>query len=389
MARPRRLHIFTIAALAALAIAGCGGDDEQAASGGGGGDGPVKIGAALPLTGDFSAYAETWRNGMKLAVDEINQAGGIDGRQIEVVTEDWASDDAKAVSVFTKLANVDKVPIELGGGSGAILAQSPIANRSQTVLMNSAAQTPEMREGGDFVFSNINDATVEAEELVRYMKEDLGISEALIYYVDNPTGEGGRAALEFAAEQAGVTIIDSVAHSFQDTNYRTVLSRIKQKNPPAILVASHWENTGLSLKQAEGLGLETTWLGLSPTVSDVTVEASGKEAIEGFYTVRSEYDVKAEEEGTPAAEFVSKYEEAFGKAPDIYAAHFYDAVYLIKAAVEKGATDGPSMQKTLAGFDESSPHEGVTGATAFDQDGMVRKDNYILVVKDGKPKVIE
>jgi branched-chain amino acid transport system substrate-binding protein len=246
-----------------------------------------------------------------------------------------------------------------------------------------------MREGGDYVFSNINDANVEAEVLVRYMKEELGIDEALIYYVDNPTGEGGRAALEFAAEQLGVRVIDSVAHSFQDTNYRTVLSRIKGQNPPAILVASHWENTGLSLKQAQGLGLDTTWLGLSPTVSDVTVEAAGKEAIEDFYTVRSEYDVKAEEEGTPANEFVTKYQEAFGEAPDIYAAHFYDAVYLTKAAVEKGATDGPSMQKTLMTFNESAPFEGVTGMTAFDQDGMVRKDNYILVVKDGRPQVIE
>jgi branched-chain amino acid transport system substrate-binding protein len=387
MTRPLRVHVMGVAVVAALALAGCGND--EAASGGGGGGGPVKIGAPLPLTGDFAAYAETWRNGTQLAVDEINKAGGIKGRKIELTVEDWASDDAKSVSVFTKLANVNKVAVELGGGSGAILAQSPIANRAKTPLINAAAQTPEMREGGDYAFSVINDASVEAEDLVRYAKDELGISEAVIYYVDNPTGEGGRAALEAASKKLGVKIIDSVAHSFQDTNYRTVLSRIKSKNPPAIFVASHWENTGLSLKQAKELGLETTWLGLSPTVSDVTVETAGKDAIEGFYTVRSEYDVKSAERGTPAAEFVDKYKARFKKAPDIYAAHFYDAVYLVKAAMEKGATDGQSLQKELTSFSEGSAFDGVTGATAFDQDGMVRKGNFIMVVKNGTAEVVK
>lgn len=393
--RPKVGLLALLSLVVLLALVACGGEqaaeqpatepgDEAAAPAA-----PLKIGAAFPLTGDFAAYGETWRNGTQMAVDEINEAGGVNGSPIQLAMEDWATDDARAVTVFTKLANVDRVPVILTGGSGAVLAQAPVANRTQTVLLNGAAQTPALAEAGEYAFSNINTADAEAADLVRFMKEELGISEAVIYYVDNPTGEGGRAGLEAAAEQFDVRIIDSVAHSFQDTNYRTVLSRIRGMNPPAVIVASHWENTGISLRQAREIGLETTWLGLSPTVSDVTIEASGVEAIEDFYTIRSEYDIEKEEEG-PTKEFVDKYVERFGAEPDIYAAHFYDAVYMLRDLAENGATDGASFAEALSALGESNPWTGgVTGEVAFDENGMVRKGNYILVVKSGQLGLVD
>lgn len=346
----------------------------------------IVIGAALPLTGAFAGFGATWINGVRLAYNQINRAGGINGKRVKLYIDDWASDTAKSVQVFQKFAEVNKVHVVLGGGSGAILAQAAVANRTKTVLLNAAAQTPAMRQSGPYVFSNINDANKEAEDLVRFASRKLGIKRATIAWVDNATGQGGRDGLLAAAKRYDIEIIDSVSHSFTDFNYRTVVARIKDKNPPAVFVASHREHTGQLLKQAREAGFGATWLGLSPTVGDDTIQIAGNAAIQGFYTIRSQFDVTQNQPKVKA--FVTAYKKAFKSAPDIYAAHFYDAMFLVKAAAEKrGARSGPTFAKAFASYNghgDKNRYFGVAGPIAFDKDGMVRKSNFIMQVKAGK-----
>lgn len=386
----RRSYRFTATVTLALAVsllvAGTSGarTDEKAAPSAAGPQ--IVVGAALPLTGPFAGFGATWINGVRLAYTQINRSGGINGKKIKLYVEDWASDTAKAVQVFQKLAEVNKAQVVLGGGSGAILAQAAVANRTQTVLLNAAAQTPAMRQSGPYVFSNINDANKEADDLMRFAARKLGIKRAVITWVDNATGQGGRDGLQAAAKKYDVEIIESVSHSFTDFNYRTVIARIKDKNPPAVLVASHREHTGQLLKQAAEAGLKTTWLGLSPTVGDDTIQIAGNAAIEGFHTIRSQFDVTQNQPKVKA--FVTAYRNAFKSEPDIYAAHFYDAMFLIKDAAEKrGAKDGPSFAKAFESYNGHGDRNrffGVSGPTAFDADGMVRKANFIMQVKSGK-----
>lgn len=346
----------------------------------------IVVGAALPLTGSFAGFGATWINGVRLAYNEINRSGGINGKKVKLYIEDWASDTAKSVQVFQKFAEVNDAMVVLGGGSGAILAQAAVANRTQTVLMNAAAQTPAMRDSGPYVFSNINDANKEADDLVRFAARKLGVRRAIITWVDNATGQGGRDGIQLAAKKYGVDIIDSVSHSFTDFNYRTVLARIKDRQPPAIFVASHREHTGQLLKQAREGGLRATWLGLSPTVGDDTIKIAGVSAIEGFHTIRSQFDVTQNQ--PRVKKFVTAYKKAFKTDPDIYAAHFYDAMYLIKDAAEKRkAKDGKSFAKAFTSYNghgDKNRFFGVAGPIAFDSDGMVRKPNFIMQVKGGK-----
>ncbi len=346
----------------------------------------IVIGAALPLTGAFAGFGATWFNGVRLAYNQINRSGGINGKKIKLYIEDWASDTAKAVQVFQRFAEVNKAQVVLGGGSGAILAQAAVANRTQTVLLNAAAQTPAMHESGPYVFSNINDANKEAADLVRYASRKLGIKRAIVTWVDNATGQGGRDGILAAAKRYDIEIIDSISHSFTDFNFRTVVARIKADNPPAVFVASHREHTGQLLKQAREAGLTTTWLGLSPTVGDDTIQIAGNAAIEGFYTIRSQFDVTQNQPKVKA--FVTAYKKAFKSDPDIYAAHFYDAMFLIKDAAEKrGARSGPTFARAFESYNghgKKNRYFGVAGPIAFDKDGMVRKPNFIMQVKSGK-----
>jgi branched-chain amino acid transport system substrate-binding protein len=383
-------YLLTGATIAALALVSAGSGVARPTANTARVGPQITIGAALPLTGPFAGFGATWINGVKLAWIEINRSGGVNRRPLKVSIEDWASDTAKAVQVFQKFVDVNKAPVVLGGGSGAILAQAAVANRTRTVLLNAAAQTPAMRQAGNYVFSNINTADEEALDLVRFMKTKLKIDKAIIYYVDNATGQGQRDGLTAACKKLGVEIIDTVSHSFTDTNYRTVLARMRSKNPPAVLVGSHREHTGLTLKQASEIGFKTTWLGLSPTVGDDTIQIAGRDAIEGFYTVRSQFDVT--QNSPRVKKFVQDYKKRFGSAPDIYAAHFYDAVYMVKRAAEqRGAKDGPSFQKAFAslnGHGEKNRFRGVAGPVVFDRDGMVVKSNFILQVTSGNLKLV-
>jgi len=377
--RPIAAALVAFCALVSAAVAVASTTSHRASS-------PVVIGAALPLTGGFSAYAATWKNGVVLAQNEINTSGGIAGRRLSLPIEDWGSDTAKSVQVFTDLATVKHASAIIGGGSGAILAQAPLSDRYNVPLVNAAAQTPAMRGAAHYLFSDINDASAEAADLVRYMVKQLHITRAIIYYVDDATGQGQRDALTASCKKYGVTIIDTLSHSFTDTNYRTVIAKMKSENPPAVLVGSHWENTGYTLKQSVELGFKPTWLTLSPAWSDVTLGIAGAPASEGLYTIRSSFDLG---QGAKAHAFISHYTKRFGSAPDVYAAHFYDAVYLIKAAILRagGKTDGTSIMKaihTFNGHGDKNRFFGVSGAIAFDSQGMTRQPNYILRIHNGK-----
>lgn len=389
----RTINRFTAAALIAglvvvLALAAAGG-----AAGSGAAKGKqVTIGAALPLTGGFAAYGATWKNAVVLAQNEINRTGGINGQRLKLPIEDWATDTAKAVQAFSKLATVNKANVILGGGSGAILAQAPLADRYQVPLINAAAQTPQMRGAAKYLFSAINDANVESEDLVRFMVKQLGIKRAIIYYVDNATGQGQRDGLLAATKKLGVEVMDVVSHSQTDTNYRTVLAKMKSQNPPAVLVGTHWENMGFTLKQAAEIGFKPTWLTLSPAWGDPTLEIAGKAASEGVYTIRSPFDLTQNQGRTK--QFVESYKKRFGSAPDVYAAHFYDAIFLVKAAIERagGKTDGASIAKALHTFNGSGAKNrfgGVSGPIVFDKDGMTRQPNFIMQIKNGELTLVK
>lgn len=382
---PRLLVSGTLAVSIALLAAGTTGARSELTATSAQAKPQIVIGAALPLTGPFAGFGATWIDGVRLAYTQINRAGGINGKKVKLYIEDWATDTAKSVQVFQKLATVNKVDVVLGGGSGAILAQSAVADRTQTVLINAAAQTPAMRQSGPYVFSVINDANKEADDLVRYAARKQGVKRAIITYVDNATGQGGRDGLLLAAKKYDVDVIDTVSHSFTDFNFRTVLARMKDKQPPAVFVASHREHTGQLLKQAREVGLSTKWFGLSPTVGDDTIQIAGNAGIEGFYTIRSQFDVTQNQPSVK--KFVTAYKKSFKSSPDIYAAHFYDAMFLVKAAAERGATDGPSFAKALQSFNghgNKNRFFGVAGPIAFDSDGMVLKVNFIMQVQAGK-----
>ncbi len=384
-----RLTVALVAGLVAtLALAAATGAAGSPAAKGE----QVTIGAALPLTGGFAAYGTTWKNAVVLAQIDVNRAGGINGRRLNLPIEDWATDTAKSVQAFSKLATVNHANVILGGGSGAILAQAPLSDRYGVPLINAAAQTPAMRGAAKNLFSNINDANVEAQDLVRFMVKQLGIKKAIVYWVDDATGQGQRDGLLAACKKFGVDVIDVVSHSFTDTNYRTLLAKMKSQNPPAVLVGTHWENMGYTLKQADEIGFHPTWVTLSPAWGAPTLKIAGNAASEGLYTIRSQFDVTQNQGKTKA--FVDAYTKRFGSAPDIYAAHFYDAVFLVKAAIERagGKTDGASIAKALHSFNghgKKNRFIGVSGAIVFDSQGMTRQPNFIMQVKNGDLAIVK
>lgn len=377
----RRSVAAALAALCVtLAVAGCGSDDG--AEGGGGSDEPYKIGATIFLTGLGASAGELWRNGAQLATEEINAAGGIDGRQIEFIAEDTASDTGRSVTAFSKLASRDNVPVVLSGGSTAVLAEAPVATRTKTVLLNAAAQSPEIRGVSPYVFSEINDTDTESKELVGYAAKH-GITQGVVVFQNDASGEGNGNALEAAMKENGIKVLAKLQQNQEDKDYRSLVARLKSLAPEAVFLASSLEPAGFLLKQSKDAGLQTQWYGLSLVFTDAVTKVAGKDGVEGLITIKSDYAVNTG--GGKPKEFVDAYRTRYHGAPDEYAAHFYDAIYLIKHAVETGGgDDGEALVKALEQVTPNAPFEGVTGPIGFDDGHTISQPNVILKVSDGE-----
>lgn len=379
----RRSVAATIVALCAtLAFAGCGDEEGggEAASNGSGDS--YTIGATIALTGVSASAGELWRNGATLAAEEINAEGGIDGRQVDLIVEDTATETSRAVSAYSKLASRDDAPVVVSGSSTAVLAQAPISTRTKTVLLNAAAQSPEIRGVSPYVFSVINDSTTESQDLVAYAA-DQGVESGIIVFQNDASGEGNGNSLEAAMQENGIEVTAKLQQNKEDKDYRSLVARIKGANPPAVFLASGLEPVGFLLKQSREAGVDTQWYGLSLAFTDAVTEAAGKEGVEGLITIKSNYVLNTGK--GQAKDFVDAYEKRFDSDPDEYAAHFYDAIYIIKHAVENGGgDDGEALMQSLAKITPDSPFEGVTGPNGFDEEHTITQPNVILRVSDGE-----
>lgn len=379
--RGSRVALAVVACAAVGGLAACGGSGSG--SGASGSDtGPVKIGAIMSLTGPNASYGQNYRSGLELAAEQINAKDGIGGRKIKLIEEDTGGDTAKGVQAFNKLALQDKVTGVVTSSSAVALAQVPLITRDKMPTINAAAQDPKLRGASQYLFSDINDSNAEAKDLVTYAADKLGIKQADVLWVNDATGQAGDAALQAAAKAKGVTIKSTVSHRLDESDYSSVLSRLKSDNPKAVLVASHVDNMGSILKQAAQMGFHPTWLTLSPTVSGQTVKIAGTDAATGVYTIRSAFDAKQDVAG-PSKTFVAAYQKRWNRPPDTYSAHFYDAVYLFKLAIESegNKTDSASVTAGLAKLNGQGPngtYQGASGPVVFDSDNTVAQPNFVL-----------
>lgn len=383
MKKSKFATLFLASSLLVGILAGCGAGEEGSSSNEGD---KIKIGVNLELSGPVASYGSSQNDGFNLAVEEINAAGGIDGKQIELVTVDNKSDAAESTNAAIKLTSQDKVAAIIGPAtSGNSVAQVQIANDSKTPMITPSGTSPNVTVAdngsvNEFAFRTSFIDPFQGTVAANFAAKELNVKTAAVY-ADNASDYAKGLAASFIEdfEAAGGTIVQQESYVAKDTDFRSTLTRIKGANPEFIFIPGYYEEVGLIVKQARELGITVPLMGADGWDSPTIVDLAGAEALNNTFIINH---YSAEDPDGKAKEFAEKFDAKFGKAPNSFNALGYDTVYLLKDAIERaGSTDGTKIKEALEATDNL---DLVTGLYSVDEQHHPVKSATILEFVDGK-----
>ena len=381
----KTLGIIAVASLAALSLAACGAapGGNSAASKGTEIGKTFKLGYDLELSGGVAAYGNAGKNGANLAVDEINKAGGINGKQITVISKDNKSDNAEAATVVSNLINNDKVNAVIGSmTSGAVKSMTPNVTKGAVPLVTPAGtdDTLTVTNGkvNDYIFRSTFQDSYQGKVLANYTTNELKAKKVMLYY-DNSSDYAKGIAKSFEKTYTG-KIVDKVSFQSGDKDFQATLSKIKSEDYDAIVMPGYYNETGLITKQARELGIEQPILGGDGFADPTFITLAGDAAATNVYYV-SGYSAKALANET-TTKFIAAYQAKYKSEPSMFDALAYDAVYMVKQAAEdtkaKTSVDVKDGLAKLKGF------KGATGDITVDKDHNPVKDAVVVKLENGK-----
>jgi len=338
----------------------------------------IHIGAILPMTGSGAQYGEDVRRGIQIALDEVNAEGGIRGKPVRLELEDSATDPKTATLAFEKLATSGRIQVIITEVSGVVLALAPKANRKQVILFNVGAQNPDIRKAGPFVFSNINDATVESKMVAEFAFHRLKARKAAVLYANVAYGEGARSVFAKTFRSLGGEVVAEVPFPEDGLDFRAQIMQVKNAAPEVVYLPGHTKDMAAILKQSYEMGFRPQWLSYTAFEGEDVIRLAGV-AAEGVIYSSMSLDYEG---GSPKTQqFIDQFKRRYSVPPPIYSATGYDAVILTAKAISAVGNSGPRIRDY---FNSMPPFEGASGVTKFLPDGSVEKPMIFKTVRNGR-----
>jgi branched-chain amino acid transport system substrate-binding protein len=382
--------------LIALAIVGCGGDDGG--NGGGGGEGeaggePIRIGASLPLTGDFSEPGVAAKKGYDLWVEQVNAAGGLLDRPVEIVVKDDQSDQNVVVSDYNSLINEEKVDLLLGTFSSLLnIPASAVAERAEMVYVEPAGGSPEMfNRGFEYLFFAQQATAPHQADLFSQWASGLpeGQKPKTAAYVaaDDPFGAPVAEGIQEQLEAAGVETVYSEIYPPETVNFDSISAAIAARKPDVIAQGSAGLQDGVNLIRAltrVGFSPKQMFQASTPSFADQYSNAIGIENTEGVFFAVS-YHVDAETPGNE--EFLEAYRAKYNNEdPAEDAADAYAAAQVLQAAVE--AVGSIDDQAALKDWLHENSVETILGELSWDETGAPEQAFLLAQWQNGDEEII-
>lgn len=327
----------------------------------GGNVGTLKIGVLTPLTGETASYGTAMQRAFDLAVSEINQAGGVGGKQLELVYEDSKCEGASATTATQKLVNVDEVEFILGGTcSGETLAAALITQEARVLLLSPTSSSPDITQAGDLVFRTYPSDIFEAKIIAAHATEN-GHTRAALIWETTDFAQGVRNA--FKASYTGTVVFDETFNT-GETDFRTLISKLRIANPQMVYVIPRGPVTGeLLLKQINESGMNVAVYGTNTLIDRFAIAANPSVYEE---VVMAEVQISSEGK---ASLMLAAFEAMYGGSPEFLAftASAYDDVYLLAEAINVVGED----PEEVAGYFSYQVVDwpGAIGTFNFDENG--------------------
>ena len=355
----RSFAAIAAAALSLSLFTACGGSST---------DGNViKIGVNYELSGAVATYGDASVKGIEMAVEEINAAGGIDGKNIELVKYDNKSEPAEATTLATKLMTQDDVVAIIGPAtSGSFKATIPVANQNKVPVVSGSATAEDVTVSNgklqEYAFRTCFSDSYQGTAMANFATKNRSAKTAVILKdtsSDYAKGLAENFAKTFTAN--GGTIVGEEGYIAGETNFNTVLTRIKSLDFDVMYVPGYYEEVGLIIKQARDQNIMQPVLGGDGFDSPVLLEKAGAAALtDVFYTNHySSLDQDAK-----VQDFIKNYKTKYGEEPNAFNALGYDTAYFVADAIGRGGElTGESVQQAMASTTDFS---GVTGTFSID-----------------------
>jgi branched-chain amino acid transport system substrate-binding protein len=319
---------------------GCGGDKAA-------GD-EIVIGSNFELTGNVAQYGANANNGLKLAIKEINDAGGINGKKIKIVEADAKSEAAEAVNAATKLISDDKVVALIGPAVTAnVIAESQVATDNKVPVIAPAATNPDVTvENGqvkEFIFRSCFIDPQQSEVMAQFAVKELQATKAVIY-IDSSSDYSKSLGKIFKEkfEADGGTVVMEEAFLAKDQDFKAALTKIQTANADVIFVPAYYEEVGKIVKQARELGITAAILGTDGWDDSKVIDIAGKDALNNTFFCTHYFEGDAEVQG-----FIKAYKEEYKSDPNVFAALGYDAGKMLINAIERGGEDGQKIRDNI------------------------------------------
>lgn len=382
----KKKFALTLVSLASVALlAACG---EVSTTGNSGSASGTEIGKTLKIgfnfeeTGDVASYGTAEQKGAKLAVDEINKAGGVDGKQIEVTDKDNKSELSEASTVSTNLVTQAKVNTIIGpatsGGTGAAITN---AAKASVPLITPSGTQDDLTKGQDYLFRATFIDSFQGKILSKYVTDNLKAKKIVLYY-DNSSDYAKGIAKAFQEEYKG-EIVATETFASKDTDFQAALTKFKGKDFDALVVPGYYTEAGKIVNQARGIGIDKPIVGGDGFNSEEFISQATPAAATNVYYV-SGYSTSGDMTAK-AKKFLEAYKAKYNEEPSMFSALAYDSVYMV-AEASKGAKNSVDIKENLAKLKD---FEGVTGSITMDKNHNPVKSALMIGLKDGKVDTVE
>ncbi len=344
--------------------------------------GPIVIGTLGSLTGSEASFGTVVRDGIQFAVDEVNAAGGVKGRKVELRSYDTQGKIEESVAAAKRLLTQDKVVLILGDvTSSGSLAIADAVQAARVPMVTPSSTHPDVTKKGDFIFRTCFIDPFQGGAMARFARENLKLDRvAVLHDSKNASSLGLSDTFTAAFKKLGGTVVAVESYSKGDTDYRASLLAVKQAKPQAVYLPGFYSEVGIIARQARELGLTQPLLGSDGWDSARLFELAGG-ALEGS-SFSSHYAMD-----NPAPElrrFASAFQARHGRQPEAASALGYDAARVALAAIERAESlSGLAIRDALA---RTKDFPAATGNLTLDADRNPVKPAVILTIRDGQAR---
>jgi len=374
----RKPWLILLCVVGVFALTSCTGAKSDSTS-------EIAIGEFGSLTGTTATFGISTKNGIDMAVDDLNKAGGLLGKKVRVIVEDDQGKPEEAQTVVTKLITKDQVMAVLGEvASSRTMAAAPVAQQNGIPLISPSSTNPKVTEIGDYIFRVCFIDPFQGLVMAKFAANTLKVKKvAILRDIKNDYSVGLAQVFADNFKKMGGNIVANESYSEGDTDFSAQLTSIKSKNPEAVFMPGYYTEVGLVVRQARKLGLNIPFMGGDGWDSPSLVQIGG-DAVNGSY-YSNHFSVS--DPSPKIQKFVADYKARYSVTPDALAGLGYDAASVLFDAIKRAnSTDGTKVRDAIA---STKDFDGITGKITIDKDRNAVKPAVVLQVKDGKLQYVE